>query len=133
MEYQDRGKFRANPNATEENTLRLPDPDNPGTPATDSASDINTVTGSPSNFTGIVYQGRDDASGVTHIFPTPVAITDYDGLRDAINKVIGKQEVNPTITVSFSTPNVTVTHYGAGTLSDVLIDGATDGATWSRS
>ena len=129
-DFTDKGLFRANPLADTDNNLKLVDPNTPGTSAKDEATDIDTVTGSPVAFTGIEYTGKD---GVTYdwTFPTAVPVTNYTGLRDAIYAEIKKHEVKTVIKVSFSTPNVTVTHYGSGTLSEVYVDGAS-GGTFAR-
>jgi hypothetical protein len=97
----------------------------------DEATDIDTVTGSPTEFTGMKYKDRDDASSQTIIFDTAIDIADYDGLKDAIFAHLKKHEVGAIVEVSFSTPNVTVTHYGAGTLDSILVDGAESG-TFAR-
>ena len=130
-DFTKKGLFRANPNADEDNNLRLVHADTPGTVQKDLASDIDTVTGSPANFTGIEYAGADGAANVIN-FSTPIAVTDYDGLKDAIFAITRKHEVDGIVTVTFSTPNVTVTHYGAGTLSKVFVDDAEEG-TFARS
>ncbi len=121
--YTDKGLFRANPNADVDNTLRLVHPTTPGTSAKDESTALDTITGAPVAFTGIEYKAAD---GVTrdYVFSTAILVTDYDGLRDAIFAEISKHEVDAIITVSFSTPNVTLTHYGSGTLTEAYIDGA---------
>lgn len=135
------GLFRANPNANPNNTLRLVDPSTPGTTGTDTLA-RNVATAPDVTFQGVTYIDKDSTEHTEYFFtmdpvtmeksyytlPTTVA---EDTLKDAILRIIEQYEVNPIVTVSLSSTTYTIVHKGAGTMDDVIIDGAAVATTRS--
>lgn len=130
------GLFRANPNANVENTLRLVDPNTPGTTGTDTLSAFDITTGPSVKVDGVKYIDKNSTEHFLRFFnqdnPTAektyysieFALTTAAELQAAIAKVIEQYEVNPIVTVSVSGDAWTFVHKGAGTLDDIVIDGS---------
>lgn len=128
---EDAGKFRANPNASIKNNLRIV-ADTEGTPQNDSGTvDVSAAT----EITGVKYTG---ASGVEAEFnfnneEIPdgradnyrlLASASADDLKQAILSVIEKHEVAPVVTVTKAGNVFTINHYGSGTLNSIVVDGS---------
>ena len=124
------GRYRANPNASIRNSLRLVHPTAPGTPAVDSS----TASVAVRQYTGITY------NGAFYQFATQEAVSNAlvpkvvnvatgqlalgaELLRQAISEVVQRFEVDPVVTVTVTTTNFTFEHVGSGTLSAVNYDG----------
>jgi len=95
--YDNAGKWRANPDALNENAVRVQDYDTPGTGQKDTAT-VNTT--SRTNFTGFEYTGKD---GETRTI-TGLAIPKAEGdlIKWAILEEIQKDEVDTVIEVPTS-------------------------------
>jgi len=143
MDFQlkDAGKFRANENASQYNTIAIVDA-TPGTPQTDTVTiDTAAFTGGEV-ISGVTYAGkagqaeviefgnqqRPDAQRIKFSITLPALTASFDTkeLRDAINEVIQRQEVNPVVKVTYDDvgDELVVVHSGSGTLSKLIIDGA---------
>ena len=136
MEYSlaTAGLFRANPESNVENLTRLVDATTPGTAATDSGT-VNVGTLSASNINGVRYTGKDGQSQFIQFFheeqltqkriPVTLAATvEAKTLQDAIHDVLLLHEVDPVLSVTKAGQIFTIEHTGAGTLSDIVVDGA---------
>jgi len=126
------GYFRANQYASDYNNIRLVDDENKGTPAKDEGT---VATGLGVNFDGVEYAGKDGVVQFLQFdlqqFPdankTPIKVPVDAGraaLQKAIQTILDRHEVDPVIKVTGSAANFVVTHYGAGMLSGVYMDGA---------
>lgn len=129
------GVFRANPDTSYDNAMKVPAADL-GTVGTDTvAVDVETP---PAEWTGINYQGKDGVERFYRFFdveyPTgkriekniPYSQTDTDALVAEILKIIERHEIGAVVTATFAagTPDtMTITHKGSGTLAGVLADG----------
>lgn len=139
---KDAGRYRANPDASEYNTLNVIDEDAPGTPQTDSlVIDTSAFTGGEV-ISGITYTGRStvaevipftkqqrpDAQEIPYSVTLPVLGATFDPaeLRAAIFRAIERRECDSVVKVAYvdGDDEITVTHTGSGTLSKLTIDGA---------
>lgn len=124
------GRYRANPEASIRNTMRLVHPTVPGTPANDTSAASVAIR----QYTGVVYNGTfiqfatQEAVGnalvpkVVNVVTGQLAVG-AELLRQAIAEVVQRFEVDPVVSVTVTTTNFTFQHIGSGTLSAVVYDG----------
>lgn len=136
MEFNilDAGRFRANPNASQYNSVRIVDHLTPGTIEEDTAT-VDT-TGALA-FTGMDYTGKDGVTTYYRFFNEEIpgaARIEKDiqvaegraALQAAIATIVEKHEVNPIITVGGTAADFDVLHVGAGTIDNLYLDGAAE-------
>lgn len=125
------GKFRANPNASDYNNLRLVS-ETPGTIQQDNGT-VNTTSGI--HFEGVEYTGKDGVAIYIQFsdqdIPQGTQKTKFvavdagrDALKKALQTILERHEVDPIITVTGTGASFIVRHVGAGTLSGIYMDGA---------
>lgn len=135
------GLFRANPEANVKNNLQLVDPDTPGTTGTDTLAAFDISTGPSVKIEGVRYVGKDgveqllrffkqdNPTAEKHYYDLEFGLTTAAEVQAAILNVIEQHEVDPVVTVTVSTTEWTFVHVGAGTLDDIVIDGADEATT----
>ena len=140
------GRYRANPDGSEYNSLTVVDEENPGTPETDTLTIDTSGFSGGEVVSGIQYTGRSeaaedigfakqqrpDAQEVPYSVTLPALSASFDPaeLRNAIRRAVDRRESNTVVKVEYdNTGNeITVTHTGSGTLGKLIIDGSATGS-----
>jgi len=135
------GLFRANPNAHPDNNIKLVDPSTPGTSGTDTLDAFDIATGPSVKIDGIRYTGKDGVEALllfkrldnptaeAHYYSLEFALTTAAEVQAAIHYLITQHEVDPVVTVTVAGTEWTFVHVGAGTVTEIVIDGADESAT----
>lgn len=140
------GRFRGNTAASDHNSFRAVDQENPGTPATDSLV-VNTTgfTGGESvsgiNLTGkdgvakdfkFRKQQRPDGQNIEQPLELPALTASYDisDLRWLVHDAVQREETDPIVKVEYDNAGntITITHIGSGTLNGLIVDGTAVGS-----